>query len=129
MAELIILVAFLGTLILVVLLMLPFKVIITSTSLKIGRFLPFEIPLRNIENIDIKQQYPKTIRRVHGFDSGDVKRGIFETPDGRQIRLHIYSEYPPFIEIIHQGGLCVLNTKSSEKTEQIFKELKKSARF
>jgi len=111
-------------LVLVVALMLPTKIKISSNSIRIGRGLAIEVPFQNIEDVLLKNQYPRTISRVHGFDSGDVKRGIFETPDGRRIRLHMYLEYPPFIEVIHQGGLLVFNTPNSEKTEQLYQQLK-----
>ena len=124
MAQLILLVAFVVIVVLVVLLMIPSKVEISSESIRIGKLLKVGIFFHNIEDVRLSSQYPKTIRRVHGFDSGDVKKGIFETPDGLKIRLYLYQEYPPFIEIIHKGGLFVFNSPNPDKTEKQFNELK-----
>ena len=101
----------------------PSKIQITSDSIKIGKGLSVEILFNNIQDLNLNSQFPNTIRRVYGTDLGDVKKGIFETDDGRQIRLHIYQEYPPFIEVMHKGGLLVFNTIKPEKTKRLFDEL------
>ncbi len=120
----IILIAFVFAMVLTMVLMLPAKIKITTNAIRIGIGLTVEIPLRNIEAVSINDQYPKTIRRVHGFDSGNVKKGIFETPDGRKIRLYLFQQYPPYVEVILRDGLLVFNTRDLEKTEQLYQELK-----
>jgi len=120
----IILIAFVFAMVLTMVLMLPAKIKITTNAIRIGIGLTVEIPLRNIEAVSINDQYPKTIRRVHGFDSGNVKKGIFETPDGRKIRLYLFQQYPPYVEVILRDGLLVFNTRDPEKTEQLYQELK-----
>ena len=120
----ILIIVFAAIVVLVVVLMMPSKIKISLNSIRIGKGLAIEIPFQNIEDVRLNNQYPKTIRRVYGFDSGDVKKGIFETPDGRQIRLHLFLEYPPYIEVIHKGGLLVFNSINPEKTNQLYHELK-----
>lgn len=117
-------IVFVAVAVLIIVLILPSKIKISSNSIKNGRILTKEILFQNIEDVCLNTQYPKTIRRVHGFDSGDVKKGIFETPDGRNVRLHLYLEYPPNIEVIHKGGLLVFNSINPEKTDQLYHELK-----
>ncbi len=124
MTQLILLLAFVFIVIFILVLMIPSKVKISSDSIKIGKLLKVGIFFHAIEDVRLTTQYPKTIRRVHGFDSGDIKKGIFETPDSRKIRLYLYQEYPPFIEIIHRGGLFVFNSPNSDMTEQQFNEIK-----
>lgn len=124
MVTWIILLAMTSALLLGIVLLLPSRISITPDSIKIGKWLSIEIPLRNIEAVSINDQYPKTIRRAHGFNSGNVKKGIFETPDGRKIRLYLFQQYPPHVEVIHRDGLLVFNTRDPEKTEQLYQELK-----
>ena len=124
MTQLILFILFFLVLVFVVVLMIPSKVEISSTSIKIGKLLKLEIFFNSIQDVRLNSKYPKTIRRIHGFDSGDVKKGIFETPDGRKIRLYLYQQYPPFIEVIHNGGLFVFNSPDPNMTEQNFNKLK-----
>jgi ABC-type glycerol-3-phosphate transport system permease component len=99
---------------------------ITRNSIRLGKFPWVNIPFRNIEVIQLNEKYPKVIRRVNGYDSGNIKIGIFEKEDGRHIQLHIYQQYPPFIEIFHRDrfGHFVFNSLDPEKTEQLYQELK-----
>ena len=123
MTAWILIIAFTAVVVIVGMLMLPSKIKISLNSIRIGRGLAIEIYFQDIEDVRLNKQYPKTIRRVHGFDTGDVKKGIFETPDGRQIRLHLYLKYPPYIEVIHKGGLLVFNSINPEKTKHLYNEL------
>jgi hypothetical protein len=124
MTQLILILASVFIVVLILILMIPSKVKISSDSIKFGKLLKVGIFFHDIEDVNLTTQYPKTSRRVQGFDSGDIKKGIFETPDGRKIRLYLYQEYPPFIEIIHKGGLFVFNSPNPDTTEQQFNEIK-----
>ena len=103
--------------------LLPTKIKITADSIIIGRFLPIEIFFQNIDHVRLAKQYPRTMHRVYGTDFGYVKKGIYETPDGQQIRLHIFLHYPPYIEVIHKGGLLVFNSKNPDKTAEVYSKL------
>jgi hypothetical protein len=106
--------------------LIPARVRITKDSISLGKLPWINIYYRNIEVIQLNEKYPKTIRRVHGYDSGDIKIGIFEKEDGSHVRLHIYQQYPPFIEIFHRDGLghFVFNNSNPEKTENLYQELR-----
>jgi len=115
--------------ILVTILILPSKIKISSTSIKIGKILTIEILLKDIEDVRLNTSYPKTVHKIHGLDSGNVKKGIFKTPEGHQVRLHIFQEYPPFIEVIYTKGLLVFNSRSQKKTEKLYLDLISKLKF
>jgi hypothetical protein len=117
----IILIGFIITL--VTILILPSKIKISSTSIIIGKVLAIEISFKDIEDVRLNTSYPKTAHKIYGLDSGNVKKGIFKTPEGHQVRLHIFQEHPPFIEVIYAKGLLVFNSKSPKKTEHLYLDL------
>lgn len=82
------------------------------------------INISDIVNVELKDNLPGSLYKRNGFNLNTILKGHFNSDMGN-IMLYVDTSKPPFIYIYEGERITILNYKSSDKTKELYNELKK----
>jgi hypothetical protein len=86
----------------IILLFVPYQttqVQIFDNQLVIGGVYGEELPINQIEHVDLTQQLPSIKMKTNGFAMSSIKKGWFKTSDGKKVKLMVNDMKGPFLQI------------------------------
>ncbi|OSY86860.1 hypothetical protein WH52_14360 [Tenacibaculum holothuriorum] len=102
------------------------KVKISDNKVIIFGMYGLELPISNIENIQLSDTIPEIITKTNGFNSGNVKKGYFDLKYFGESHLLINSGNPPYLIISAKNAKkVILNLENAKETKRLFNEIKK----
>ncbi|WP_320051742.1 hypothetical protein [uncultured Acetobacteroides sp.] len=123
--------------IMVILVLLPVALLVSSkqdtniystqNSLIIEGSYGLTIPYYDIIQVDTISSLPQISIRTNGYALGNTKIGNFRLADGKDAKLYVKSEFPPYILIqSKENGLIYINFEEANKTIDLYDKLKKN---
>lgn len=80
-----------------------------------------EIPLIDIEAINIVSELPQILMKTNGFAAGYLKKGYFRTKTGERVKLFITTDQSSsFLEIIKKDGQKIYLATKDKSLEEIY---------
>jgi len=101
------------------------KIEIQDEKLVISGMYGVELPLDKVEKIELREELPIIDRRMNGFNSGAVKRGIFREENGAKLRLLIGGKQEQLIYIQTQSGYPIYYSAAEAPNDSIYNILLK----
>ncbi len=80
------------------------QLLVNAKSIKVTGVYGEKIPFAEIKSITLIHSLPDITIRTNGFAAGKVKKGYFNTREGKNIKLLVYSNNQPFILITKKTG-------------------------
>jgi hypothetical protein len=85
-----------------------------------------EIPISEIQLIELTNKRPSLRKRISGFSTGNRKKGFFRTNGGEKIKAIINSNVRPWILITKKSGDKIYFSSNGKSNKSIYEELKKT---
>lgn len=102
------------------------KLILEDGHLEITGIYGEEIPVADIQLIELTEKRPSLRRRINGFSLGTRKKGLFKTNGGEKIKVIINSNPRPWILITKKSGNKIYFSSNGKSNQTIYQELKKT---
>ena len=97
------------------------RVEITDQSLRFSGMFGSAVSLTKITDIELRDEMPEVIRKVGGFDAGEVRRGRFQLEEMGTGTIFIHSSRQgPYIYIYHEDGFIIFQYKNPEQTLELY---------
>ncbi len=77
----------------------------------------------SINDIDLLEQMPSIGRKTNGSAVGSNYKGYFMLGELGKAKLHINTNYPPFIYLDTSEGIIIFNMETAEETRDVFEQL------
>lgn len=101
----------------------PTKVTFLDEGLEIHGMYGDVYPWESIESATLIEELPTIKMRTNGSALGSHLKGNFTTVELGSVKLHVNSEYPPYINMEVNGRNIIFNTSNSHDTEKILEEI------
>lgn len=101
------------------------RIEIQDEKLVISGMYGVEIPIEQIERLELREELPIIGRRINGISSGVIMRGIFREEYGGKLRLLISSTQKDLIYIEAESGYPIYFSSAKVSNDSIYKELLK----
>ncbi len=102
------------------------KIELIDEKLVISGMYGVELPLDKLEKLELREDLPLIDRRMNGFNSGAVKRGIFREESGAKLRLLIGGKQKQLIYIKPQSGYPIYYSAAEAPNDSIYNILQKN---
>ncbi|WP_396637411.1 hypothetical protein [Maribacter sp. R77961] len=102
------------------------KLILEDGHLEITGQYGEEIPVSDIQLIELTEKRPSLRRRINGFSFGSRKKGLFRTNGGEKIKAIINSNARPWILITKKSGDKIYFSSNGKSNQAIYQQLKKT---
>jgi hypothetical protein len=106
----------------------PTEYVLQNGILKISGMYGGEIPVDEINSMELKDTLPQILLRTNGSALGTKLKGHFKLKDVSDAKLFIDTSKPPFIFLKINSKLIILNCDDSLKTEELYKNLENSVK-
>lgn len=100
------------------------SVTVDSQNLQVRDMFGVKQALSGIKDISLKDEAPVVIKKTNGTGLSDICRGSFEIAGLGVGKLFVHLDQKPFIYIITNESYIIINFKDSNKTRQLYDELK-----
>lgn len=77
----------------------------------------------SIENVTLIEELPTIKMRTNGSSLGSHLKGNFSTEELGAVKLHVNTQYPPFINLEANGRNIIFNLTNRNDTEEILEEI------
>ncbi len=101
---------------------------ITDDVLSIDCAFGVDVPLGDIENLELVTSLPSVATKTNGAGIGSMQKGEYALTDGRQARLYLDEEQPMFITFTSDGTVFFLNAATTADTQTLFDALQNAVR-
>ena len=102
------------------------KLILEDGHLEITGLYGEEIPVADIQLIELTEKRLSLRRRINGFSFGTRKKGLFKTNGGEKIKAIINYNPRPWILITKKSGNKIYFSSKGKSNQTIYQELKKT---
>lgn len=102
----------------------PPSVDIKDQYISIGGMYASTVHLEDIKEVILLDSIPNIIRKQNGFDLGNILRGKFSLESIGKGRLYINNGKPPYVYLKLKKGYIIINYNNSEKTQDLYNEIK-----
>ena len=102
------------------------ELILEDGRLEITGLYGTEIPLSDIQLIELTEKRPSLQRRINGYSFGSRKKGFFRTNDGERIKAIINSNVCPWILITKKSGEKIYFSSNGKSNQTIYQEMRKT---
>ncbi|MDR7871201.1 MAG: DUF3784 domain-containing protein [Tissierellaceae bacterium] len=99
--------------------MKPTKVIFHEEGLEIGGMYGDIYPWDSIEEVMIIEELPTVKMRTNGSALGTYLKGYFSTEEMGSVKLHVNTQYPPYIFLETDGRTIIFNMNKAKDTQEI----------
>lgn len=105
---------------------IPTRTTITQESVSFSGAYGFDIPVRDIEDVDLKARIPAIQLRAKGYALGNVMKGKFRLADYGICNLFLHRAEGPYLIITYKNGAkTIINNPDSLQTENDYYALVK----
>lgn len=101
------------------------KLSIEGNTIEIKGLYSKSIEFDSIQDLTLLENIPVFSRRTNGSSVNEIKKGYFTLEDGSAVFVYIEKyETPPFIEFTSNDKQIIINLESSDKTRNLYDEIK-----
>jgi hypothetical protein len=83
-----------------------------------------ELPISEIQAVQLLQEVPRIVRRTNGFSSGRLMRGNFIVEEWGSGRLFINRGIPPYVAARTNETFVIVNFEDPERTRDLYRRLR-----
>jgi hypothetical protein len=95
----------------------------SDSAMTISGMYGLTLPYADIIEADTLRKLPGINSRTNGFAAGGVLKGHFKLSDQSKVMLFIRKGISPYISVKTTGTTIYLNTASSVKTRELFRNI------
>ena len=101
------------------------KLSVEGDTIKIKGLYSKSIEFDSIQNLSLLEDSPVFSKRTNGSSVNEIKKGYFQLEDGSAVFVYIEKyETPPFIKFTSINEQIIINLDSSDKTRNLYDEIK-----
>jgi len=101
----------------------PTRVTFKEEGLEIHGMYGDTYPWESVNELSLLEELPSIGRKTNGAAVGSKYKGYFMINDYGKVKLHIDSNYPPFIYLDISDGIVIFNMESANETKEVYNKL------
>lgn len=97
---------------------------VSNEHIKIGGMYASIVHKEDVSEAILLNSIPKVLSKNNGFDLGNILRGSFTLENIGKGRLYINNGRPPYLYLKLKKGYVIINYNNSERTQELYNEIK-----
>ena len=99
----------------------PIRMTVDGGTVKISApMYGYEFPAVDIQSVSLEETLPSSGIRTNGASTAQYDLGNFSVPEYGAVKAYLYKQYPPFLVIELPDLYVIINSKSSEVTQEYY---------